>query len=559
MTVHSFVDGAVCHDIPTRVVRHSIVCAVPAKTVFDAILDVETATRDLDFVDVHVVHRCATHASLDFTAKVGDDERSWRSERTIHHDLLAVDACIDPPIPPCRSMTTHWRVLPRGPRTAEIVVEHRLQLSGNTEQVESFLSGLDSNATRELAQIREHVETGSNGMRPARVPVELVEAIGNFLPRLMFLEARYAPTVTWGDVSIALADFDPLLRTHPHTEPFWREWLRVWSARADVHAAHAVSSGGATARRAHRSAAACYHWAQFLYFDDVEVKRSLKGKTRSHFLLSLPPTSGIEKHTITVRRKDVDVEVPCLIAFPEGDAPSPEGHPWIMFSNGLDSSTEVEPLSIGERFLDRGIAVVLPELPGLGVQTGVNGFSSDVVRLLDQLFVALTLDPRLSRQDRAFGGISFGGQVALNVAANTDTALSCVVNLSGGPAPTSVQDLPRRLVADFTCVFGTHTVAELARRLDALAVHRESTPRCPVLSVHGALDDIYPVAVLEDLDEGWGEMHELWVLQDEAHVCLNSIAELAEDTADWVARRLNIYRDIPRPRAVEAQAARNAS
>ncbi len=75
-------------------------------------------------------------------------------------------------------------------------------------------------------------------------------------------------------------------------------------------------------------------------------------------------------------------------------------------------------------------------------------------------------------------------------------------------------------------------------RFDALALEPGEPPATQVVSVHGALDDIFPLGALEDLDRAWGPQHRLEVHAREAHTSLNVINIYTQETADWVAEQL---------------------
>ena len=76
-------------------------------------------------------------------------------------------------------------------------------------------------------------------------------------------------------------------------------------------------------------------------------------------------------------------------------------------------------------------------------------------------------------------------------------------------------------------------------RFDSLAIGSEGVPGTDVLSVHGALDDIFPIAPLRALDGTWGARHKLKTYETEAHACLNYISQYIQDAADWAVMRLS--------------------
>jgi pimeloyl-ACP methyl ester carboxylesterase len=372
-------------------------------------------------------------------------------------------------------------------------------------------------------------------LRPPALPAALVQTIGYFLPRLMFLNARIAPQLHWGDVTRALSGFDPDL-VDLASGAFWEEWLRRFETLGQEYAEAADRASHPSSRRSfHRSAAACFHWAEFMYFDDATRKTALRQELRRHFLASLG--SGAEtaqRHRFTYGDRDY-----ATLCFLPADRRDGAPLPLVLFSNGLDSVTEVEPLSLAEPFLERGIAVVLFEGPGQGLHLGQVPLATQMETFVARLVDELRQDPVLDIGRMGFVGVSFGGHIALRVAWAMPDAFRCVVNYSGGPTVAPYEGLPRRLKQDFAFAFGSapEHMPVLLRSI-ALDPIPGGTRHPPLLSIHGALDDIFPLSgVRGHLPETPG-LHDLVVHPAEAHVCLNHLHSNAQNMADWAAHHL---------------------
>jgi pimeloyl-ACP methyl ester carboxylesterase len=358
--------------------------------------------------------------------------------------------------------------------------------------------------------------------------------VGYFLPRLMFLNARYAPQVHWGDIALAL---DGL-----HAESldlasagFWDRWRGGWRGQAQRYERLAAESSTPAGRaRALRGAAACYHWAEFMDFDDPGRKHALRSRIRDCFLAST------ELELISGALPGPQ-PVPYWLVMPPAHRPAGR-LPCVVLCNGLDSMTEVEILSLAEPHLERGYAALVFDGPGQGIQVGQVPLLIEMERVVAGLVEVLRADPRIDASRLAFLGVSFGGYLALRVAQRLGEAFRCVVNLSGGPRIAPFAGLPRRLKDDFRFAFcaGLDRAddSEMQARFDALAVNPAEPAGTDVLSIHGALDDIFPLPFLRELDLGWGPRHRLVVYDREAHVCLNLINECTLRAADWVADHL---------------------
>jgi pimeloyl-ACP methyl ester carboxylesterase len=375
-------------------------------------------------------------------------------------------------------------------------------------------------------------------VRPVRVPTEIYDALGYLGIRLLFLNARYAPQAQWGDIALALDGF-PTDNLDIGTSAFWDDWRSRWSARADGYVTIAERSTTVAGRsHALRSAAACYHWAEFMYFDDVGLKLQLRRQLRRAFLASLEG-ADIELIQNELPATADRPGVPYWIVLPS-DRLRPEGAlPAVILSNGLDSMTEVEVLSLAEPYLERGIAAVLFDGPGQGIQAGQAPVLIEMETVVAELVRALGAEhPAIDTGRLAFVGISFGGYLALRVARSIGDLFRCVVNFGGGPRLAEFATLPRRLKDDFRFAFLSEDADDIQERFDALALDPDEPPMTQVISIHGALDDIFPVGALEELDRAWGPQHRLDVHAREVHCCLNVINVYTQQTADWVAEQL---------------------
>jgi len=340
--------------------------------------------------------------------------------------------------------------------------------------------------------------------------------------------------VHWGDIALALDGF-PGEDIDLSSGAFWDEWRERWAARGDSYVRLADESTTVAGRvRAFRGAAACYHWSEFMDFGDPARKLASRRRVRDCFQRSLEDG----ELDITPGELTVDgVVVPYWLLLPPRHR-SPGPPPCVILSNGLDSMTEVEILELAEGYLERGIAAVLFDGPGQGILLGQTPLRIDMEHVVAALVARIRQDGRIDPGALGFAGISFGGYFALRVARALGASFRCVVNYSGGPRVAPYEGLPRRLKEDFRFAFQGGGDLDMQARFDALAIGDGTAPATDVLSVHGALDDIFPLAALAELDQAWGSRHQLITHAREAHVCLNQINACTLEAADWAAGRL---------------------
>jgi dipeptidyl aminopeptidase/acylaminoacyl peptidase len=366
----------------------------------------------------------------------------------------------------------------------------------------------------------------------------LLSACAYFLPRLMFLHARYAPEAHWGDVALVLREFSPDNRD-VRTAEFWDEWQSRWIAQGDRYAHVAGDSSTVAGRiRAQRSAAACYHWAEFMDFGDRKRKLHLRSRVRDFFMRSLEGGELEVTHGEVVLNDASSPKVPYWLFLPPSRREPSEPLPCVIMSNGLDSMTEIEVLSLAEPYLERGIAALLFEGPGQGINVGQTPLRIDMEAVVEALVAELRQDSRIAQDRLAFFGISFGGYFALRVAQSLGPLFTCLVNLSGGPRVAPFEGLPRRLKDDFRFVFACGEPVDMQASFDAIELDPAVPPGAPVLTIHGELDDIFPVADMVELDRRWGAVHRLVTYEKEAHTCPNLINIWSVEAADWVADHL---------------------
>ncbi|WP_051938961.1 alpha/beta hydrolase family protein [Phaeacidiphilus oryzae] len=357
-----------------------------------------------------------------------------------------------------------------------------------------------------------------------------------YLPRLMFLNTRYAPQTHWGDVAMVLRSF-PEGSGDVGTPEFWAAWQAGWIAQGERYAAQAARSTTAAGRiRAERGASVSYHWSEFMDFGDRRRKLRLRGEVREHFLRSLDG-AGLDLAHGEVRL-DGGLQAPYWLIRPPARGAGDGPVPCVLMSNGLDSMTEVEVLALAEPYLERGIAALLFEAPGQGIQVGQTPLLLELETVVAELVEVLRREPGIAADRLAFFGISFGGYFTLRIAQRLGSLFRCLVNLSGGPRVAPFDGLPRRLKDDFRFVLACGEPVDMQARFDALELDPADRPGAPVLSVHGDRDDIFPLAGMRELDRAWGERHRLVVHEGEAHICPNLVNLWSTDAADWVADRL---------------------
>ena len=186
----------------------------------------------------------------------------------------------------------------------------------------------------------------NTGGQPVRKPDSLVQsAVQHWAPRFVAN-------------GIALTDFQEVSGSVGR----WEEWCAAWCERAALHEAlgrKALADGFRLSAGEHLTrAAACYHFAKFVFVVDYEQMRAAHMKAVECRTLALP----------LLRPAGARVEIPYEGAKLAGILRKPEGvakPPIVVMCMGLDSAKE-EMDDYENRFLKRGLATLAFDGPGQG-------------------------------------------------------------------------------------------------------------------------------------------------------------------------------------------------
>ena len=348
-------------------------------------------------------------------------------------------------------------------------------------------------------------------------------------PRVEAAIAHWAPRFVANGVP--LADFQDVTARIGR----WEDWCRAWSERAAVHEALGRQ---ALARRCTLSAgehldtaAVCYHFAKFLFVNDMEQMRAAHTKAiecRNEALAHLKPNG-------------VRVAVPYQGGFLYGNLRVPaqtSQAPVVVMCMGLDSAKE-EMESYERLFLERGLATFAFDGPGQG--EAEYGFA---IRGDYEVPVAAVLDCLASRRDIdadriGIWGVSLGGYYAPRAAA-FDKRIKACIGLSGPYDMSECWDVLTGLThAAFRARAHAADDAEARARAATLSMRGIAGQiTCPLMLVTGKLDRLVPWQHTERLAREARGPVELLIIEDGNHVANNRGYRYRPQCADWMAQQL---------------------
>ncbi|WP_159588688.1 alpha/beta hydrolase family protein [Chelativorans xinjiangense] len=344
----------------------------------------------------------------------------------------------------------------------------------------------------------------------------LMEVAGHWLPRM---EVAGIPSTTAKAVMEAAGT--------------WENWCRAWTAEGERHRAageEALSLGRrVTAGEAFARASLFYHFAQFMFFDDIAQKNAAaRAKCEAYAralpmldppgeILSIPFEGGVIRAAL---RKPV-----------RGTAP----YPLAILIPGSDSTKEEFP-ALEAHFLKRGLATLSVDGPGQGEGRSLGPLRADIGPALAAVVEHVHGVPGIA-DGIALVGMAFGGHLALR-AAGAIPGLKAVVSINGFHDLAAMwPGFPPVYRDNMTYALGAADMEEAAERARAFTLAGTLPASCPTLIIHGGKDRIFPPGEAERC-AAWADSAELVIYPDGNHVCNNIAWAYRPMAADFVAGKL---------------------
>ncbi len=312
----------------------------------------------------------------------------------------------------------------------------------------------------------------------------------------------------------------------------WPHWCETWSREAERHivlAQEAQARGRLiTAGEAYTRAALFFHFAQFMFFDDLAQKhRAAQRKVETYRRaapLLLPPARPIAIPFANsalhgyLRRPPID-SAPLVIIIPGSD------------------STKEEFASLEDHFLRRNLATFSFDGPGQGEGREHGFLTPDWTPVLKAVVAALAGEAGLNGRLGAMG-MAFGGHLALQ-GAHALPSLAALVCMNGFYDLGSFwHELPEVYRANMRYSLGGENLDDTGRRARGFTLSGAPAPRCPVLIIHGARDKIFSLEDARRIASHAGSPVEMVEYPEGNHVCNNIAYKYRPLIADWLAERL---------------------
>ena len=315
----------------------------------------------------------------------------------------------------------------------------------------------------------------------------------------------------------------------------WEEWCAAWCARAAVH----ESLGNAALADDHRfsagehftRAAACYHFAKFVFVNDYGEMRAAHVKAvacRNRALPCIDPPG---------ERVEIPYENGKLVGILRRPRHIPRP-PLVIMCMGLDSAKE-EMDTNEQVFLARGMATLSFDGPGQG-----EGEYEYAIRGDYEVAVKAVIDWVVRRDDVEAGtlglwGVSLGGYYAPRAAAFEKRVRACIALSGPYDIAAHWSMLPELTRETFRVRAKKQSMEEAQRHAATLTlkdVARNIT--CPLFIVAGKQDRLVPWQDGERLAREAQGPVEFLLIEDGNHVANNRAYKYRTQSADWMGRQL---------------------
>jgi dienelactone hydrolase len=311
----------------------------------------------------------------------------------------------------------------------------------------------------------------------------------------------------------------------------WEDWCAVWSEWAEGHVALAEEALAAgrreTAGSAYVRAALYYHWASFLFTEDLaQFQAALEAMSRcwrAAAPLVDPPMELVDVPFDGTR-------LPGYLRVPAGV----ERPPLALLVPGADSTKE-ELYDLADHIVRRGVAAFAFDGPGHGLVSMCLKLRPDY-----ELPIRAVVDVLLDRADLdggrlAVGGISYGGLFACRAAA-FDDRIKAVFSLSSWFTPAGRYATQDPLSQSGLRQYMGENPAEVQASMTLEAVAERIA--VPLLQVYGGNDPASPPEQAERIAAEVSGPSTTVVFEEGVHVCNNIPYKSRTLVADWLRETL---------------------
>lgn len=368
-----------------------------------------------------------------------------------------------------------------------------------------------------VERLTNELKRGKHQMQQPRTEHQsgrLDEVVYHWLPRMQ------AVGLSFTDVRRLIAESED-----------WSEWCQVWTREGEaqyLQGQHFESQGRlVTAGESYSRAALFFHFAQFMFFDDLSQKQVASERKISAYLKAAPYLSP----------PAAPLKIPYNGQYLPGflRIANTSNGSLVIIVPGSDSTKEEEG-ALEEVFLKRGLSTLTFDGPGQGEGRSFGPLTPDWAPVL-RAVVDHVLERGWSTKHIALFGMAFGGQLVLQ-GAHAAPEIGAIVCMNGFYDFAQFWDqLPPVYRANMGYALGGTSPEETAMAARKFSLRRQKSPECPILVVHGGEDEIFPPSEAKCLAE-WANKVDLVIYPQGNHVCNNMAYRYRSLSADWLSEQI---------------------
>lgn len=311
----------------------------------------------------------------------------------------------------------------------------------------------------------------------------------------------------------------------------WENWCQTWSKEAlslEKRGVQAERQGlTVTAAEHYMQASLLYHFAQFVFFNDLEQKKIAAEHKYTVYQSAAPYLLPKSRHL------EIPYKGSALKGYLRGDDLANMNV--VIIIPGTDSSKE-EYYSLEGHFLKRGLATFCVDGPGQGEGREFGPLDPDNYPSAIEAIIQTLHDVGVTG-NIGLMGMELGGHLVLH--ASSVAQVKAIVSMNGFFNLASFWD-------DFTNVIklkmhfalGQGTIEETNQQVRKFSLSDIPPPHCPVLAIHGACDQVFPLSNAQAIKPWSQGKADFKIFPEGTHVCSNIDYIYRPLAADWLADKL---------------------
>ena len=331
---------------------------------------------------------------------------------------------------------------------------------------------------------------------------------------------------------VHVSDFQDVTGSISH----WEDWCAAWSTRAAIHEAmghEALEAGRFVSAAEHLSrAAATYHFAKYLFVQDMAQHRVAHGKAVECLTLALPHLDPPGERVMIPYE---GTQLAGVLRKPRGIARPPV----VFMTMGLDSTKE-ELITFEAGFLARNMAILAVDGPGQGEAEYELPLRADFENVAGPIVDWIQARDDLDGERIGMWGISLGGYYGPRAVAFEKRLKACVAVCGPYDWGALWDNLPALTRDAFRVRSHSADEAQARERAHALSLKGVAEHiTCPLFVVGTGLDTLTPAVDAQRLVSEAKGPTKFLLIEDGNHVAHNRSYAYRPQTADWMADQLH--------------------